>query len=104
MRDMLSRNHLRIVASYQNMPYAGDLRFKIASHARSHGMSKARIMYALANVEWVDEDTELGKIAFFGLDPQGLRLRLVGRRAADDETLIIIIHAMPADWTKGRKW
>lgn len=49
-----------------DMPYAEPRRFKIASHARSHGISKARIMGALANVELVDEETEPGKIVFFG--------------------------------------
>jgi hypothetical protein len=52
----------------------------------------------------MEEDTEPGKIVFFGLDPEGTRLRMVGHIAAEDPDLIIIINAMPAEWTKGRKW
>jgi len=80
------------------------MRFKIASHARSHGISATRIKNALENLSATDETIEPGKIVFFGPDPIETELRIVGRRAQEDPDLIIIIHAMPSAWTQGRKW
>jgi hypothetical protein len=80
------------------------VRFKIASQARSHGVSKIRIIHTLANLDAMDDSSEPGKLVFFGPDSAGTLLRMVGHRAAEGPDLIIVINAMPAEWTKGRKW
>jgi len=80
------------------------VRFYIASHARSHGISKTRILEAMSNLDTIQPEAEPGKTAYFGTDASGTRLRMVGRPAAEDPNLIIIMNTMPAEWTKGRKW
>jgi len=87
-----------------HMPYTHSMRFKIASHARAHGVSKTRILHALENLTVSDEEAEPGRIVFFGFDPIGTELRMVGFPAQEDPDLIVIINAMPSAWTQGRKW
>jgi|GEM_PF-5441501 len=59
----------------------------------------------MENLDHVQYDAEPGgKTAYFGTDASGMLLRMIGRPAMEDSGLIIIQHAMPAEWTRGRKW
>jgi len=78
------------------------MRFKIASHARAHGISKNRIIYAMANLTHTMTEPD-GKLALFGIDSRDIELRMVAFQDRDEPDLWIVIHAMPAAWThKGK--
>jgi len=74
------------------------MKVRVASGARKHGITTARIRAALRNAELVSVDGD--KAGYIGVDDQGEELELV--IAPDDREpgpdAFTVIHAMPTRW------
>ena len=75
---------------------------RVASGARKHGITTARIRAALRNAELVAQEGD--QASYIGVDDQGQELELV--LVPDDRSnrpdAFTVIHAMPTKWRRSR--
>ncbi len=70
-----------------------------ATARRRHGVNKTNALAAMRN-SGVPTIQENGSILFVGRDTKGRLTEIAVIAAAEDDELLIIIHAMPLEWTR----
>jgi len=75
------------------------LRVKVARSARKHRVSKHRILTAMRH-SGVPTIQPNNSILFVGRDTGGRLTEVIAITAGEDDELLIVIHAMPLEWTR----
>ena len=77
------------------------MKVRFTKSARKHRLGRGRVLEIIEGVEpTVQSDARGDRLLWIGRDSRGLEIEVVGLLLSD---VLLIIHAMPAGFRKGRR-